>query len=406
MSLPVMLLWRLFVPFAFAYFLSYLFRTVNAVIAPDLVAELGLEPASLGLLTAAYFLAFAAFQLPLGLLLDRFGPRRVEAALLLVAAAGALLFARAESQGGLLLGRALIGLGVSACLMAAFKAFSQWLPTERLPLANGIQMVAGGLGALAATAPVEAALSLTDWRGVFLLLGMLTLAAALMLFFVVPERSGDGPRETLTEQLRGLGGILRGAAFWRIAPWACAGQAAYLSIQGLWAGPWLREVGGYDRDGAALVLLLIAAAMTLGYFFFGALAERLGRRGIAPMRVAAAGMLIFMLAQLLLVVPLPFPALPLWLLFGFSGTACILPYAALSQAFPRQLAGRVNTSLNLLVFSAAFAAQWGIGAIIGLWVGNFGESAAAGGYASAFGAMLASQALAALWYLRPPAGRN
>lgn len=401
MSLPVILLWRLFVPFAFAYFLSYLFRTVNAVIAPDLVADLGLDPAALGLLTAAYFLAFAAFQPPLGLLLDRFGPRRVEAALLLVAAIGALLFARAESLGGLLLGRALIGLGVSACLMAAFKAFSQWLPTERLPLANGIQMVAGGLGALAATAPVEAALRLTDWRGVFLLLGLLTLAAALTLFFVVPERAGDGPRETLSEQLRGLGGILRSATFWRIAPWACAGQAAYLSIQGLWAGPWLREVGGYDREGAALVLLLIAAAMTLGYFFFGALAERLGRRGVPPMGVAAAGMAAFMLAQALLILPLGLPPLPLWLLFGFCGTACILPYAALSQQFPAHLAGRVNTSLNLLVFSAAFAVQWGIGAVVGLWPQTPGGLSSPAGFAAAFSLVLVLQVLAALWYLRP-----
>lgn len=118
------LLVRLFAPFAFGYFLSYLFRTVNAVIAPDLARDLGLQPASLGLLTAAYFLAFAAFQLPLGVLLDRFGPRRVEAGLLLVAAAGALVFARAESLGGLIAGRALIGFGVSSCLMAAFKGFA------------------------------------------------------------------------------------------------------------------------------------------------------------------------------------------------------------------------------------------------------------------------------------------
>ncbi|WP_305045516.1 MFS transporter [Geoalkalibacter sp.] len=401
MPLSRMLLWRLFAPFAFAYFLSYLFRTVNAVIAPDLVAELRLDPAALGLLTSAYFLAFAAFQLPLGLLLDRFGARRVEATLLLLAAGGALLFAQAQSLGTLLVARALIGLGVSACLMAAFQAFRQWLPAERLPLANGVQMVAGGLGALAATAPVEAALRLTDWRGVFVLLGLLTLAASLALFVAVPDGVRSGPRETLSEQLRGLGGILRSATFWRIAPWACAGQAAYLSIQGLWAGPWLREVGGYDREGAALVLLLIAAAMTLGYFFFGALAERLGRRGIAPMRVAAAGMAAFMLAQALLILPVGLPPLPLWLLFGFCGTACILPYAALSQQFPAHLAGRVNTSLNLLVFSAAFAVQWGIGAVVGLWPQTPGGLSSPAGFAAAFSLVLVLQVLAALWYLRP-----
>ncbi|MCK4622585.1 MAG: MFS transporter, partial [Desulfuromonadales bacterium] len=152
-SLAVTTLIRLFLPFGLGYFVSYLFRTVNAVIAPDLVVDLGLSPADLGLLTSVYFLAFAAFQLPLGLLLDRFGPRRVESALLLLAAAGALLFARAESLLGLIIGRSLIGLGVSACLMAAFKSFTAWLPSARLPFANGMQMVSGGLGALMATTP-------------------------------------------------------------------------------------------------------------------------------------------------------------------------------------------------------------------------------------------------------------
>ena len=163
-----MILFRVFVPFALGYFLSYLYRVVNAVIAPDLVRDVGLDANHLGLLTSAYFLTFAAFQLPLGILLDRLGPRRTEAALLLIAAAGAFVFASAESAAGLIAGRALIGLGVSACLMAAFKAFVVWFPSQRLPLVNGCQMAAGGLGALAATAPVEAALAFTDWRGVFL----------------------------------------------------------------------------------------------------------------------------------------------------------------------------------------------------------------------------------------------
>ena len=180
------MLLRVFIPFALGYFLSYLFRTVNAVIAPDLVRDIGVDPASLGLLTSAYFLTFAAFQLPLGVLLDRYGPRRVEAVLLLFAAAGAFAFARAETLTGLLLGRALIGLGVSACLMAAFKAFTLWFPAEKLPLANGIQMISGGVGALAASTPVELSLKFTDWRGVFLILSGLTVVAAIFIFMVVP----------------------------------------------------------------------------------------------------------------------------------------------------------------------------------------------------------------------------
>jgi MFS family permease len=158
------LLPRVFLPFAAGYFLSFLYRAVNAVIAPELLRDLSLDPGSLGLLTATYFIAFASFQLPLGVLLDRYGPRRVEALLLLFAAAGAFCFARAHSLPLLIAGRALIGFGVSACLMAA-----------------------GGLGALAAASPVQALLAWTDWRGIFLGLALVTLAVAALLFLVVPR---------------------------------------------------------------------------------------------------------------------------------------------------------------------------------------------------------------------------
>jgi sugar phosphate permease len=158
---------RVFLPFAAGYFLSYLFRVVNAVIAPDLVKDLGVGPSALGLLTSTYFIAFASFQLPLGVLLDRFGPRRVEGILLLIAALGAFLFSKADSLTGLLVARALIGFGVSACLMAAFKAYTLWFSKEKWPLVNGFQMAAGGLGALAATIPVQVALRGNRLAGCF-----------------------------------------------------------------------------------------------------------------------------------------------------------------------------------------------------------------------------------------------
>ncbi|MHB8709769.1 MAG: MFS transporter, partial [Desulfuromonadales bacterium] len=267
MNLSPVVYLRIFLPFALGYFLSYLYRTVNAVLAPDLVRDLGLDPAGLGLLTSSYFLAFAVFQLPLGMLLDRYGPRRVESTLLVFAAIGAFVFARAETMAGLMIGRALIGLGVSACLMAAFKAFTQWFPRETLPFTNGIQMVSGGLGALVATTPVELALRSTDWRGVFLLLSGVTLAAALGIFTIVPEKTAaNAGRETLRQQLAGIGEVFSSRAFWRITPWAVAGQSVYLSLIGLWAGPWLRDVAGCGRVAVANTLLGIALAMIAGYF--------------------------------------------------------------------------------------------------------------------------------------------
>jgi predicted MFS family arabinose efflux permease len=388
---------RLFLPFGLGYFVSYVFRTVNAVIAPDLVTDLGLSPADLGLLTSAYFLTFAIFQLPLGVLLDRFGSRRVESALLLFAAGGALLFSRAESLSGLLIGRALIGLGVSACLMAAFKAFSAWLPVERLPFANGVQMVSGGLGALTATTPVQAALQITDWRGVFLVLAVLGLLAAVTVFLVVPEQPASTEQETFSEQLQGLKTVLSSRDFWRIAPWAFTAQSAYLSIQGLWSGPWLRDVGGFNRVQVADILWWIAVAMILGYFAFGSLAGRLARHGVQPAAVAVSGMGLFILVQLLLVF-MPEYAITLWIGFGFFGTACILPYAVLAQHFSKQLTGRCNTSLNLMVFVCAFSAQWLIGAVIGIWPTDALGGYQPEGYRAAFLILIGCQLLASGWY--------
>ncbi len=133
------MLFKLLLPFAFGYFLSFLYRVVNVAIAPDLVQEFGLDANQMGLISSAYLLTFALCQLPLGLLLDRYESRKVSAALLLIAAMGALVFASADSALGLLIGRGLIGIGVSACLMAAFTAYANLLPSEKLPLVNGLQ---------------------------------------------------------------------------------------------------------------------------------------------------------------------------------------------------------------------------------------------------------------------------
>lgn len=399
MLMPRLLHLRIFIPFALGYFLSYLYRTVNAVMAPDLVRDLALDPGSLGLLTAAYFLAFAAAQLPLGMLLDRYGPRRVESSLLLFAAAGAMLFARATTIGELMLGRALIGFGVSACLMAAFKAFSEWFPPGKLPFTNGIQMVSGGFGALAATTPVELALQLTDWRGVFLTLAGVTLVSAAAILTVVPEKgSGRDSGESLREQLAGIGVVFSSRDFWHITPWAVTSQAAYLALLGLWAGPWLRDVGGSDRLTVANTLMGVALAMIAGYLVSGAAATRLGSRGIPTAQVAVVGMVAFLGVQLLLVMQPAGLGAPLWLLFGFCGSTCILPYAALTQQFPPHLAGRVNTGLNLLVFLAAFAAQWGVGVIIGQWPGTADGGYNPTSYRWGFTLLVALQILGAVWY--------
>jgi MFS family permease len=389
---------QVLLPFAFAYVLSYLYRTVNAVVAPDLVVEFALSPAQLGLLTSAYLFTFAAFQLPLGLLLDRFGPRRTDAALLLVAAGGACLFAAAANAATLTLARALIGLGASGCLMSAIKANVLWFPRQRLAAMNGWMFFAGGTGMVAATVPVQLALNVTDWRVVFVFLGTLTLVACAVLVRVVPEHPATAPVEPLSAQLLGLGEVFRARAFWDVALASTSVQATNMAIQGLWAGPWLRDIAGLSRNAAAAHLLAMALATMAGFLLWGNLVAWLARRGVSGFGVLAAGMAAFLAVQLLLALGYTQAPALLWMAFGLFGTTGSVAYAILSHRFPPLQAGRVITALNAMVFTWAFVSQWGFGAIVERWPAHDGAYHA-NGFRAAFGAFLMVQVLGYVWML-------
>jgi MFS family permease len=185
---------RVFLPFTAAFFLSYLFRTINALISSELSSELSLDAADLGFLTSVYFLTFAALQLPVGIWLDRYGPRRVQSALLLFAVGGAMLFSLSRGFAALVLGRALIGLGVAAAFTGGLKAIVLWFPKDRVAAMNGWMVMLGALGALSATSPAELLLDWCGgWRGLFAILAAATVVSALMIWFVVPEATSAKP---------------------------------------------------------------------------------------------------------------------------------------------------------------------------------------------------------------------
>lgn len=371
---------------------------VNAVIAPDLAADLHIGPSQLGLLTSTYFIAFASSQLPLGIFLDRFGPRIVESFLLLFAALGAFIFFASQTLTGVIIGRAFIGFGVSACLMAAFKSYVLFFPENTWPRINGFQMAAGGLGALCATTPVEWMLKITDWRGLFLILSVISIGTALAVFLIVPEKRAKAPQESLSSQIDGIRTVFSNPHFLRIAPLVTLSQAGFLSLQGLWAGPWLRDMAGMSRPEIADVLFWAAFAMISGYVLFGFLAEKLSQKGFSVLSTAVAGMTLFIGVQALICFNPGLPVLLLWILFGFFGTSGVLSYSALSSYFPKAMSGRVTTGLNLLVFISAFILQWAVGAVIQLWetdpAGNYHPS----GYQAGFLTALILQAAGLLWF--------
>ena len=386
---------RIFAPFAVGYFLSYLLRNANAVISPELTGDLGLSSADLGFLTSAYLLAFGAFQLPLGILLDRYGARRVEAGLLLICAAGCALFASGTAMPQLTLGRALIGLGVSACLMASFKAFSQWFPIERQASLNAAIMAAGGLGALAASSPLGALLPLLGWRGIFFALAALSLVAA-GLIFSTPEKPAAHTPEGLRQQLAGLATIFRSQAFWRLAPQMTLIVGGFMALQGLWTVPWLMQVNGLARDAAAFHLLLMAGAQLCGFLFIAFFVIRLARAGLPPARLLALGMGFGLVALFAIVLDIA-PTWLVWPSLGLVFSVGNLSYALLSKEFPVQLAGRANTALNLGAFLGAFGIQWLFGVAVDAFKGGGLEPATA--FRASLGVLLALQALGWVWYV-------
>jgi len=388
---------RVFLPFALGYFFSYLYRTVNAVIGPTLVEELSLSAGGLGLLTSAYFIAFAAAQLPLGFFLDSHGPRRTEAVLLVVAAVGAFVFSLGDGLWGLVVGRAMIGIGVAACLMASLKAMVEWFPRDKLPLANGFIMASGGLGAIMATAPTQIVVAEVGWRYGFVALGVATLAAAIILWTVVPERARETGGVSMAERLGGLRQVYGSLTFWRVAPITALSQGTFLAIQTLWAGPWLRDVAGLDSNLVAITLLSGAVGFVIGNILVGVIAVRLAKRGVAPIVVVGVGMALLMLVQLVIIGEWVAAPRVLWFVFGMLGTIGVLSFSVLAQEFPAHLSGRASTGLNLLVFSTAFALQWGMGEIINLWPAAADGGYAASGYRAAFVTALVLQAIALVW---------
>ena len=394
------IVWRALLPFALGYFMSYLFRAVNQVIAPDLIGELSLTPGELGRLTSAYLFGFLLFQLPLGILLDRFGPRRVQGGLLTVAACGALLFAIAPDAWSLTQARGVIGLGLSGCLMSAFKANALWLPMARVALGNSSTIAIGALGVVAATRPADWLAQAIGWRAMFEVLAAVTIGVALLILLSVPKGAPRTQGETFDGQLRVMARVFSDRVFWRVAPMVAAMSGTFIAVQTLWAGRWLADVAGYDRAGAAGVLLWMAIGFTIGSLATGWLADLAQRRGYSIEAVVGGAFLLFALAQALVILRTPVPPVLSWILFGFAGQAGNLGYATLAAHFGAGTAGRAQSAANLLLFATAWGLQWGIGAILDLFPGATEGASDPLGYRWAFGLAFVLQIVAVSCYLR------
>jgi MFS family permease len=367
---------RVVLVFAAAYFLSYAFRAINAVIAPALIADLSLSNAELGLLSSAYFVGFASLQLPLGVWLDKYGSRRTESSLLLFAALGSAIFASSSTLTGLWIGRAMIGVGVSACLMAPFKAYRSWFAPERQSQLASWMLVFGTAGALATTVPVAALLPLIGWRGVFWLMSGLILLAAAVLYFrlrpVEQERMQFNATAIDGSDSLSYWAIVTHPYFRRMALLGGVHQGGFMAVQTLWAGPWMLNVLGLSVNQTSQVLFGFNLCLMLSYLALSWWAPRHVSYGNQPgwpaLKVVGTGISLSILMQLCMLL-LPYSwAWLLWLPFSLLVTTSTLAQMHVSLSFPSAHVGRVNSAYNLALFIGAFGVQWGLGLLIDVFV--------------------------------------
>ena len=386
-----------FLIFAFSYFVSALVRGVTATLAPVFTAELGLTAGDLGLLGGAFFLGFAVTQLPLGSALDRLGPKRVQLGFLTVAVIGSAAFALARDFVSLAAARALIGVGVSACLMAPLTAFRRSFDTVAQLRANSWMLMSGSVGMVASTLPVQWLLPLLGWRGLFwaIAAGMLLSMAAIARF--VPADAPVTPSGGVPAPDKGFAGIWRHPTFVRLAPMGFFHYGGLIAVQSLWAGPWLVEVCGWSATQAAQGLFAINLAMLASFLAWGSVVPRLYARGWTAQRLIACGARVSLAALALALLLGPRAGAWVWVLYCAGCTVVSLSQPAVGLALPAALAGRALSAYNLVIFLGVFAVQWGIGLVIDLLraLGWETLSAYRGGFALLLGCCLASY----LWFL-------
>ncbi len=352
------------------YILSQFLRNSVGVIAPNLAAELGLSASELGLLSSVFFFAFAGAQLPLGVALDRWGPKRSMLACSGIAIAGALLFAAATSPAALIAARILMGIGSSCFLMAPLTLYARRYPPERFATLTGIQLGLGAVGTLLATAPLAFAVAAVGWRMTFVGgAGFVLLAAAFVAMTVhdePPQKHDTAGAESLRRSIAGLIEALRTPSVGRLFFMQIVGYSSFVLVVGLWGGPYLTHIYGYDLVARGDMLFLAAISQVVGMLMWGQ-ADRLFGGHKLPVLAGASLTAAALLAVAVLGI-LPPAALVAW----FVAIGVLSAYVSVLIAhgkvlFSPHLVGRGMTLLNMGTMGGVFLTQTASGALIDLF---------------------------------------
>jgi MFS family permease len=357
-----------FVAFASAYFLSALLRAITATLSPTLTLEFGLQARDLGLLAGGYFFGFSLTQLPMGHWLDQHGPKKVVLSFLGVAVLGCLAFAWASDFAGLLLARVLIGVGVSACLMAPLTGYRRWLLLEKQQRANSWMLMTGAFGMLASTLPVQWLLPVMGWRWMFVCLALLIVLSMALMGWQVPQWRQAAPAvqqgEAPTGILASYAQVWRHPYFRALTPMGFFNYGGLIAMQTLWAGPWMIKVAGYSALDAATGLFWINVCMLITFWLWGLITPMLFARGFTANGLMTRGVPLIFCVQIYIVLAGADAGALHWALFCITSSFVSLAQPAVGMAFPSHLAGRALSAYNLVLFLGVFVVQWGVGLMI------------------------------------------
>ena len=361
-----------FFVFAFGYFISCLLRAITATLSPVLTLEFELMAADLGLLAGGYFLGFASMQIPLGYLLDKFGPKKIVSSFLLIAFIGTISFALAQSFSGLLVSRILIGVGVSACLMAPLTGYRIWFAENQQQRANSWMLMIASLGFLSSTLPVQLLLPALGWRWIFGGIAALILISIILLLAFIPKWDHQKDK-SLDNGLRlgSFSDVWKNKFFISVIPMGLFNYGGLMAIQTLWAGPWMIRVAGYTPLESATGLFWINITMLVSFFLWGYFLPRITNLGFSAFKILKLGLPIsFLIMSIIIILGSKAGAFYITL-FILSSIFLTVIQPAVGLSFQSHLAGKALTSFNLLIFLGAFIMQWFIGLVIDL-VKSFG----------------------------------
>ena len=394
---------RVWISMYVLYLMSTIYRSTNAVMAPEWREDLGLAPDQLGMITAAFYFAFACAQIPAGLSLDRFGPRWTIAGMMLFPVLGGFLLSQAMGFNDLAIAQAFMGAGCAIGLSGAIVVFARWFPPDRMATMIALYSGLGNVGILISATPLAASVEAVGWRDTFLVLTAINVALVLQLILFVRDAPPGHPfharkRETLVDILRGAAEVWRSPEIRPLLAIMFCSLGIVLTVRALWAGPYLADVHGLDTIERGNMLLLFTIFMLIGNVGAGPLDRVFDtRKGVC---VAGASATIVTLSALALV-----PDPPLWLamaLFCAFGLFCNYVVTVLAQGralFPERLVGRAITLMNAANFFGGTVLLLGSGYLIRAFPME-GARTPAEAYRALFGALAVMVTLALLAYLR------